>query len=130
MKEDSVFVSEEKDLVETVDTVERAIGIIEKEMNGGAALAQIQKAATVVDVLAVMAQAQSISLVGGKELTALLQNTFAQEDAGAPDSAVYENQGGGVLDTMNKLLEEAQSQLCTHQGGLHHSGPPDAQAGS
>jgi len=110
-KEESVFVSEEKDLVETLDTLERAIGIIEKEMNGGAALAQIQKAATVVDVLAVMVQAQSISSADGKKLTALMQTTSDQEDAGAPDPAVYENQSGGVLDTMNKLLEEAQSQL-------------------
>jgi len=61
--------------------------------------------------LAVMVRAQSISSADGKKLTALMQTTSDQEDAGAPDPAVYENQSGGVLDTMNKLLEEAQSQL-------------------
>ena len=110
-KEESAFSAEEKDLAETIDTLERAIGIIEKEMNGGAALAQIQKAQTVTQVLAVMVQAQSISSADGKKLSALMQTSSDEEDSGAPDPAVYENQSGGVLDTMNKLLEEAQAQL-------------------
>jgi chromosome segregation ATPase len=110
-KEESAFASEEKDLAETTDTLERAIGIIEKEMNGGASFAQIQKASTVVQVLAVMVQAQSISVADGKKLASLAQVGSADEDAGAPDPAVYENQSGGVMDTMNKLLEEAQAQL-------------------
>ena len=42
-KEEAAFYAEEKDLGETIDTLERAIGIIEKEMNGGAALARIQR---------------------------------------------------------------------------------------
>merc|ERR1719410_2107361 len=110
-KEASAFSAEEKDLAETIDTLERAIGIIEKEMNGGAAFAQIQKAASVTQALAVMVQAQSISVADGKKLSALVQTGSDEEDSGAPDPAVYENQSGGVLDTLNKLLEEAQSQL-------------------
>jgi len=110
-KEESAFSSEEKDLAETIDTLERAIGIIEKEMSGGASFAQIQKAATVTQALAVMVQAQSISVADGKKLASLAQTSSDQEDSGAPDPAVYENQSGGVMDTMNKLLEEAQAQL-------------------
>jgi len=110
-KEASAFSAEEKDLVETIDTLERAIGIIEKEMNGGAALAQIQKAASVTEALSVIVQAQAISAADGKKLTALIQSSSDSEDSGAPDPAVYENQSGGVLDTLNKLLEEAQGQL-------------------
>jgi len=110
-KEESAFASEEKDLAETIDVLERAIGIIEKEMNGGASFAQIQKAATVTQALAVMVEAQSISVADGKKLASLAQTGSDQEDSGAPDPAVYENQSGGVMDTMNKLLEEAQAQL-------------------
>ncbi len=109
--EEAAFSAEEKDLGETIDTLERAIGIIEKEMNGGAALAQIQKATTVTQALAVMVEAQSISVADGKKLTALTQTNSDDEDSGAPDPAVFENQSGGVLDTLNKLLEEAQGQL-------------------
>merc|ERR1719389_948927 len=49
-KEEADFTAKEKDLVETVDTLERAIGIIEKEMKkGGAALAQFRKGSSVTD---------------------------------------------------------------------------------
>jgi len=110
-KEASAFSSEEKDLVETIDTLERAIGIIEKEMSGGASFAQINKASTVAQALSVMVQAESISVADGKKLTALVQSGSDDEDSGAPDPAVYESQSGGVMDTLNKLLEEAQGQL-------------------
>jgi len=110
-KEASAFSSEEKDLVETIDTLERAIGIIEKEMSGGASFAQINKASTVAQALSVMVQAESISVADGNKLTALVQSGSDDEDSGAPDPAVYESQSGGVMDTLNKLLEEAQGQL-------------------
>jgi len=110
-KEASAFSSEEKDLVETIDTLERAIGIIEKEMSGGASFAQINKASTVAQALSVMVQAESVSVADGKKLTALVQSGSDDEDSGAPDPAVYESQSGGVMDTLNKLLEEAQGQL-------------------
>merc|ERR1719240_2182841 len=80
-------------------------------MNGGASFAQLQQSSTVTQVLAVLVQAQSISVADGKKLTALAQVGSEEEDSGAPDPAVYENQSGGVLDTLNKLLEEAQGQL-------------------
>jgi len=109
--EAGVFASEETELVETIDTLERAIGIIEKEMNGGASMMQINKATTVVEVLASMVEAESISTSDAKKLTALAQTSSDEDDAGAPDPAVYESQSGGVLDTMNGLLEKAQQQL-------------------
>ena len=83
--EEAAFSAEEKDLGETIDTLEHTIGIIEKEMNGGAALAQIQKATTVTQALAVMVVAQSISVADGKKLTALTQTNSDDEDSGAPD---------------------------------------------
>lgn len=108
-KEAASFATEEKDLTETIDMLERAIGIIEKEMNGGAAMVQLKNANNVAAALSAMVDAQSISSADGKKLTALLQSN--DDDAGAPDPAVYENQSGGILDTMNGVLEKAQSQL-------------------
>jgi hypothetical protein len=110
-KEEATFSAEEKDLVETIDMLERAIGIIEKEMNGGASMIEINKAASVTEALSMMVQAESLNQADGNKLTALIQANNADEDSGAPDPAVYENQSGGILDTMNGLLEKAQSQL-------------------
>jgi hypothetical protein len=112
-KEAVDFATKEKDLVETIDTLERAIGIIEKEMKGGASMMQLKKAGSVVQALQAMVQAQSLSSADGQKLTALIQSNHAAEDddAGAPDPAVYENQSGGVLDVLNDLLEKAQAEL-------------------
>jgi len=110
-KEATDFAAKEKDLVETIDTLERAIGIIEKEMKGGASMMQMKKAGTVVEALQAMVQAQGLSSADGAKLTALIQHTSDEDDAGAPDPAVFENQSGGVLDVLNDLLEKAQGEL-------------------
>jgi len=110
-KEQATFEAEEKDLVETVDILERAIGIIEKEMNGGASMMQLKKAGTITEVLGWMVQAQSLSGSDAHKLTALIQSSNDDDSEGAPDPAAYENQSGGIIDTMNDLLEKSQSQL-------------------
>jgi len=112
-KEAADFAAKQKDLLETIDTLERAIGIIEKEMHGGASMMQLKNAGSVVQALQAMVQAQSLSSADGSKLTALLQSVHGseEEDAGAPDPAVYENQSGGVLDVLNDLLEKAQGEL-------------------
>jgi len=112
-KEQATFQAEETDLVETVDILERAIGIIEKEMNGGASMMQLKKAGTVTEVLGWMVQAQSLSGADAHKLTALVQSSQSsdEEDSGAPDPAAFENQSGGIIDTMNGLLEKSQEQL-------------------
>merc|ERR1719443_1392359 len=60
-----------------------------------------------------MVKAQSLSSADGSKLTALIQSSQQSDDddSGAPDPAAYENQSGGIVDTMNDLLEKAQTQL-------------------
>ena len=60
-KENADFSAQEKNLIETIDIVERAVGIIEKEMAGGAAMVQLKKATSVVDALKVMVEAQGLT---------------------------------------------------------------------
>jgi len=110
-KEEADFSAQEKDLVETIDIVERAVGIIEKEMNGGAAMVQLRKATNVVEALKAMVDAQSLSSADSKKLTALVQSSSDDDSEGAPDPAAYENQSGGVVGVLNDLLEKAQGEL-------------------
>jgi hypothetical protein len=112
-KELATFQAEETDLVETIDILERAIGIIEKEMSGGASMIELNKAGSVTEALSMMVQAESLNQADGAKLTALIQANNAEDDSGAPDPAVYENQSGGIIDTMNSLLEKAQANLDT-----------------
>merc|ERR550537_891505 len=110
-KENADFTAQEKDLVETIDTLERAIGIIEKEMNGGASMMQLKQSNNVVQALSAMVSAEAISSSDGKRLTTLLQSNSDDDDSGAPAAAAYESSSGGVVGVLNDLLEKANSEL-------------------
>ena len=88
-KEQAIFEAEETDLVETVDILKRAIGIIKKEMDGGASMMQLKKASTATQVLGMMVHAQSLSGSDAHKLTALIQSASDDDADGAPDPAAY-----------------------------------------
>merc|ERR1719310_1614550 len=119
-KENSDFATEEKELVEVVDTLKRAIAILEREMaKGGAAMVQLKQAQTVFAALKTMVDASMFSQADAKQLTAFVQSSQqADEDAnaddeltGAPAAAVYEGHSDGIIDTLSGLLEKAETQL-------------------
>ena len=62
-----------------------------------------------------MVRALSISVMDGQKLTALRQ-TISVDEPGAPEAAVFESQSEGVVYTLNKLLEEAQTHLDAARG--------------
>merc|ERR1719171_1696420 len=120
-KENGVFVEEEADLVDTVDTLERAIGIIEREMakNPGASFAQIKNANNLANAMKLLGDSAAITSGDASRLTAFLQtkhrDTTLEEDhdaeTGAPDPAAYKSKGGGIVEALNDLLTDASTQL-------------------
>merc|ERR1719217_667205 len=116
-KENADFLAVEADLVDTIDALERAIGILEREMakTGAAALVQVQNAQSLVESLSAMVEASTISVADGKRLTALVQSQESSQDSdeelGAPDPAVYKSKSGGIVDVLNDLLEKAEGEL-------------------
>jgi chromosome segregation ATPase len=110
-KEQAAFAADEKELEEVINTLERAIGIIEKEMNSGASMMQLQQAGSVVQALSVMVQATSLSSADAEKLTSLLQNSEDSDEAGAPAAAVYKSHSGGIIETLQDLLEKSEGQL-------------------
>merc|ERR1719316_1493709 len=116
-KENADFLAVEADLVDTIDALERAIGILEREMakTGAAAFTQVQNAKSLVESLSALVEASTISMADGKRLTALVQSQESSEDSdeelGAPDPAVYKTKAGGIVEVLNDLLEKAEAEL-------------------
>jgi hypothetical protein len=117
-KERGIFEAEEAELVDTVDTVERAIGIIEREMakNPGAAFVQIQNADNLAKAMKLLVDASAITSGDASRLTAFLQSknrdsTLEEDMMGAPDPAAYKAKGGGIVEVLTDLLTDAQTQL-------------------
>merc|ERR1719453_2673011 len=116
-KEAADFAAEEKELKETIDMVERAITVIEKEMAGGAAsMMQLKNAGSLAQALDIMSKASMISAGDAKALNSFVQTNTDDDDTGAPDAAVYESHSGGIVDTLTGILDKAQQQLNTAVG--------------
>jgi hypothetical protein len=97
--------------MESVDMLQRAVTIIEREMKGGASMLQLKDATSLTDALGALVQASAISSADGQKLTALVQSAATEDDTGAPAGSVYESHSGDVIATLTKLLEQAEDQL-------------------
>lgn len=110
------FGKEEKELVETTSMLQRAVGILEREMSksGGSSLLQGKKMENIAQVLDVMVKASTVNAADATKLTALLQSAQKEDDdeePGAPAAAVYKGQSGNIIDTLKNLLDTAEEQL-------------------
>merc|ERR1719316_154422 len=114
-KEAADFKATETELSETIDVIERAIAILEREMAKGASMLQLQSAGNVVEALKVLVSGSALSSADTSRLTALVQSTSqeddADEDAGAPDPEAYKSHSGDIVATLEGLLEKAKAQL-------------------
>merc|ERR1719230_2210845 len=82
---------------------------------------QLKNAGNVAQALSAMVQAAVMTSADGQKLTALVQQQSSADDEnddlapGAPDAAVYESKSGGIVDTLESLLEKAEEQLAAAQ---------------
>merc|ERR1719433_2447913 len=117
-KELADFGTAEGELVDTIDTLGRAIGILSKEMaKNPAAFAQMNTESTsnLVKALGVVLDAAAFPSQDQAKLTALVQSQQS-EDAddlafGAPAAAAYKTHSTGILDVLEDLKEKAKGQL-------------------
>jgi len=117
-KELADFKASEAELMESIDTVGRAISIIEREMRKNpAAFAQVESKNldSVIQTISTVVDAASFSTADKERLTALVQardNTETDdEDLGAPAAAAYKSHSGGIIDVLEDLKEKAEEQL-------------------
>jgi chromosome segregation ATPase len=118
------FSASEKELKDVVDTLGRAIAIVEKEMSKNpAALAQVDTSSldNLLKSLGTVVEAASLLAADRKTLAALVQQRSAsadddsEDDTGAPAAAVYKSSSSGVVDVLEDLKEKAEEQLSTLQ---------------
>ena len=88
-KEAADFAVEEKEFTTVIDMLHRAV------------------AGSLVDALAVMVKASSINAMDATCIASvlLLSTIDADDDMAAPDAGVYQSSSGGIIDTLNGLLD-------------------------
>jgi chromosome segregation ATPase len=97
--------------------LERAIAILARNMKASdsTAMLQLKNANSLTEALTVMVQASMFSSNDASRLSAFVQTSQQDSDSddepGAPAAAVYEAHTGGIVETLNGLLEKAENQL-------------------
>jgi len=115
-KEVATFKAAEGELMDAIDSLDRAIGILQKEMSKNpAALAQVDTRSldSMVKSLGAVIDAASFSIQDQKNLAALVQSQQGADDEelGAPAAAVYKSKSGGIFDILEDMKEKAEGQL-------------------
>jgi hypothetical protein len=93
--------------------------VLEREMKGGASMIQLKNAGSLAQAFTVMVQASLIDTSDASKLTAFVQASQGSDDTaddeafGAPSAAAYESKSGGIVDTLEDLLDKAEGQLDT-----------------
>lgn len=114
-KEAEEFGEAEKELMATVDTLERAVSVLEKQLSAGGSFAQIDTSSLSTLLQSLSAITDAAGLDGGSQqkLLALVQARDEDGDAelGAPKAAAYSGQSGGIMDVLEDMKDKAQGQL-------------------
>eukprot|EP00747_Dinoflagellata_sp_TGD_P122077 gnl/TRDRNA2_/TRDRNA2_173548_c0_seq1.p1 gnl/TRDRNA2_/TRDRNA2_173548_c0~~gnl/TRDRNA2_/TRDRNA2_173548_c0_seq1.p1 ORF type:complete len:706 (-),score=232.57 gnl/TRDRNA2_/TRDRNA2_173548_c0_seq1:172-2289(-) len=131
-KDAADFAEEEHELMNIIDTLERAIAIMEREQSkhDGASMLQteLKRASSLTEALKIMVQASAFTAADASKISSLLQSSHKSDDEddmelGAPAGAAYEFKSGGIIETMEGLLEKAKDQLSelrkTEQDDIH-----------
>merc|ERR1719240_129626 len=118
-KEAADFAAGEKELMDVIDTLGRAVTILEREMQKSpASFAQLNNNANFAGMLkslSAIVDAASFSASDKERLLAFAQSKQSTDDfdseLGAPAAAVYESHSSSIFDTLEDLKAKAESQL-------------------
>jgi len=127
-KEKADFVAAEAELLESIDALDRAIAILEREMSKNPALLQTvdtTNAQRLMQSISVIIDAASFALPDKQKLLGLIQSRTqtdqGEEDradsdmqalgGGAPDPAAYKSHSSGIVDVLEDLKEKAEEDL-------------------
>jgi hypothetical protein len=113
-KEYADFQKVDADLGSSVDMLERAIGILERELSKTGFM-QMDKAAfnKVMTAVQAVIDVSAVTNAGdAAKLQMLLQASTSEDDLelGAPDPAAYKSSSGGIISALEDMLEKAKAQ--------------------
>jgi len=115
-KEVGEFTKSEGELVDTVDTLERAVAILEREMAkapGSFAQIDTSNVKMLAQALGSILDAAAFAGADKNKVLALVQAQSDDDDSefGAPAAAVYESKSGGIVDVLADMKDKAESEL-------------------
>lgn len=113
-KQHEDFMAAEKDLVDSVDMLSRAVTVLQKEMQkGSAAFAQVStsRVAGLMQVFNSLTDAAAFTTSDKSKLMALVQAQEGDDQPAAPAGEVYSSKSGGIVEMLEDMKDKAENQL-------------------
>lgn len=119
-KETKEYAATEKEMVDTIDTLERAVNILERKMHGSAMLqshVDTRDVQNLIRTLSTVIDAAALSLHDRNKLIGLVQSSESEDDAefdaaeGAPAPEAYKGHSSSIVDVLTDLKQKAEMQL-------------------
>lgn len=117
-QEKKEYVAAEAELVDVVDTLDRAINVLEKKLRGSALVqttVDTRDVAALVHAINAIVDAASMSVHDKQQLTSLMQNDAEDGDAmdefGAPAAAAYKSHSKSIVEVLEDMRAKAAAQL-------------------
>jgi len=113
------FEASERELMSAVDMLNRAIGVLERESEGGVSFVQgAANTKTLEEVmLGLSAVVDAASFIGDDDKDKLMSLIQSREDAedsaddSQPATPAYESHSGGIVEVMENMRDKAEAQL-------------------
>lgn len=117
-KEKKEFDATEKEMVDTIDTLERAVNILERKMHGSAMLQaklDTKDVKNLVRTMSTLVDAAALTLHDRNKLIGLVQSSQDEAedefDMGAPAPQAYASHSESIIDVLTDLKQKAELQL-------------------
>jgi peptidoglycan hydrolase CwlO-like protein len=114
--ESAEFTAAEKELVDVIDTLNRAVNVLQRKLGKSALVQQkvdTQNVASLLRSLEAVVDAAALPVNDKRKLMALAQNSAEDEDSepGAPAAKAYESKSGNIIEVLEDMREKAETQL-------------------
>lgn len=120
--ENGEFIATEEELVDAINTLERAINLLERKLKGSALLqAKVNKkdVTALIHVLSEVVEAAGLASHDREQLLSLAQGGVSEDEddveadlsLGAPAAAAYTSHSGNIIDALEDLKQKAEAQL-------------------
>jgi len=115
-KQHANFMAAEKELMDSIDVLSRAITVLEQEMMKGSAAAAFTqvinaKMPEMLRVLQTVMDAASFSATDKSQMLALVEAEQDSDEEEAPAADVYSTKKGGIVEVLEDMKDKAEAQL-------------------
>lgn len=111
-KEKAQFSTAQQNLMDTMESMKKAVAVLESEAAKGqsSSLIQVQKAPDVLAAFDAMVSSAMIGAADADGLTAFMQNSEEASEL-APSAPVYEGKSGSIVEMLEDMQDKANAEL-------------------